>query len=359
MIAERMAGPTLILTGGGTAGHVTPNLALVSGLRAQGWHLEYIGARNGMEQDLAIAAGLPYHGIATGKLRRYFSWQNFRDPFNVVWGLAEAWRLLGRLQPRAVFSKGGFVTVPVVLAAALRQIPVLLHESDFTPGLASRLTIPLAHTVCTAFPETAARIPGAIAVGLPLRAELGGGDRARGLQHCGFTGTKPVLVVVGGSSGSVVLNRCVRAALPQLLPHFDVVHGCGKGNLDPDWQTQPGYYQQEYFAAEWPHVLAAAEIALSRAGANTLFEWLALRLPHLVVPLSRRQSRGDQILNAQSFARQGFSQVLAEEDLNPDTLCQNLFALYRDRDRYRQAMAAQPPNQAVAKLLELIARLRP
>jgi len=354
-----MAGPTLVLTGGGTAGHVTPNLALVPGLRAQGWHLEYIGARHGMEQDLAIAAGLPYHGIATGKLRRYFSWQNFRDPFKVVWGLAEAWHLLGRLQPRAVFSKGGFVTVPVVLAAALRRIPVILHESDFTPGLASRLTIPLARTVCTAFPETAARIPGAIAVGLPLRAELTAGDRAAGLQHCGLAGTKPVLVVVGGSSGSAVLNGCVREALPRLLPQFDVIHGCGRGNLDPDWQTQAGYYQQEYFAAELPHILAAADLALSRAGANTLFEWLALGIPHLVVPLSRRQSRGDQILNAQSFAQQGFSQVLPEEDLNPDTLCQNLLDLYRDRERYRQAMAAQPPNQAVDKLLQLIASLRP
>ncbi|MFQ3679901.1 MAG: undecaprenyldiphospho-muramoylpentapeptide beta-N-acetylglucosaminyltransferase [Pseudanabaenaceae cyanobacterium] len=354
-----MAAPTLVLTGGGTAGHVTPNLALVPGLRAQGWHLEYIGARNGMEQGLVTAAGLPYHGIATGKLRRYFSWQNFRDPFRVVWGLAEAWHLLGRLQPRAVFSKGGFVTVPVVLAAALRRIPVVLHESDFTPGLANRLTIPFAHTVCTAFPETAARIPGAIATGLPLRRELGGGDRRQGLRHCGLSGTKPVLLAVGGSSGSVVLNRCLRETLPRLLPQFDVIHGCGQGNLDPTLSTLPGYYQQEYFGTELPHILAAADLALSRAGANTLFEWLALRLPHLVVPLSRRQSRGDQILNAQSFAQRGFSQVLPEEDLNPDTLYENLCALHRDGDRYRQAMAAQPPNQAVDKLLQLIAALGP
>jgi UDP-N-acetylglucosamine--N-acetylmuramyl-(pentapeptide) pyrophosphoryl-undecaprenol N-acetylglucosamine transferase len=358
-----MKTPTLILTGGGTAGHVIPNLALLPLLAAAGWRVEYIGSETGIEKGLVKAQGIPFHGIPSGKLRRYFDWKNFTDPLRVLAGIVKAWRLLGRLHPDAVFSKGGFVAVPVVLAARARGIPVIVHESDLTPGLANRLAMPFAKAVCASFPATMPHLPRAKAVltGAPIRAELFRGDRVKGAAFLGLPAAdgkdwKPLLLIVGGSMGSRNLNKAVRAVLPDLLQRYRVAHLCGKDGKDPALETTPGYRQLEFVAAEMPDVLAAADLVLSRAGSNAIFEFLALQKPHLLVPLPLTASRGDQILNARAFAAEGYSRVLAEEDLGGGRLLQELEILGAQADMHRQAMRASPFRDGAQKVMDVISR---
>lgn len=363
---------TIVLTGGGTAGHVIPNLALLPLLSAAGWRAEYIGSGSGIESKLAAEAGLPFHGIASGKLRRYFDWKNFTDPFRVVLGAWQAWRTLGRLRPKLVFSKGGFVAVPVVLAARLRGIPVVIHESDLTPGLANRLAIPFARAVCVSFRETLRHLPKekAVHTGAPIRAELFQGSRARGEAFLGLAapgergpgpqgedaGRRPLLLIMGGSLGSRNLNAAVRAALPGLLARYRIAHLCGKGGIDPALEGRAGYRQLEYVSAEMPDVLAAADLVLSRAGSNAIFEFLALQKPNLLVPLSLKASRGDQILNAKAFAAEGFSRVLAEEEIGPGRLETELALLESQAETYREAMRASPMRDGARHVMDVIAR---
>lgn len=352
---------TLILTGGGTAGHVIPNLALVPLLEREGWRAEYVGSAAGIEKRLAEERGLPFHAISTGKLRRYLDFKNFTDPFRVVAGVFQAWSLLGRLRPRLVFSKGGFVAVPVVLAARLRGIPVILHESDLTPGLANRLCIPFARVVCASFPATLDALPKgkAVLTGAPIRAELFRGDRLRGREFLGFpeADKRPVLLVMGGSLGSRALNRAVRGALAALSQRFAVAHICGKDGLDAALDGHAGYRQFEFIGRELPDVLAACDFILSRAGANAIFEFLALQKPNLLVPLSKAASRGDQILNAENFAAQGFSRVLPEEELSPERLARELAALEAEAETRRGAMAKSGLLNGAEKVVEQIRKL--
>lgn len=330
----------IVLTGGGTAGHVTPNLALLPYLRAEGWEVVYIGSENGMEKNLVEAAGVPYYGIPTGKLRRYLSKQNISDMFKVVKGIREAKKLLKRLKPDLVFSKGGFVAVPVVLGAKAQKIPVVVHESDITPGLANKIAMPSARVVCTTFPETLQYVPKGKGVytGTPIRRELFRGEKKKGLAACDFDGEKPVLLMMGGSLGAVKLNRCLREILPELIKTFDIIHLCGKGNLDESLLERKGYKQFEYVSDGLADLFAAADIIVSRAGSNSISEFLALQKPHLLIPLSAKASRGDQILNAASFEKQGFARVLREEDLTPAAMRENILALHENRGKYTEAM---------------------
>jgi UDP-N-acetylglucosamine--N-acetylmuramyl-(pentapeptide) pyrophosphoryl-undecaprenol N-acetylglucosamine transferase len=346
----------IVLTGGGTAGHVMPNLALVPQLQRQEWEIAYIGSHQGIEKDLLQPTGIPYYGIATGKFRRYFAMQNFTDPFRVIQGLVEATFLLHKLRPEVVFSKGGFVSVPVTIGAWLNRIPVILHESDLTPGLANKLALPFAATICATFPESMAHLPAGkrVLTGNPIRNELLNGVRETGLAYCGFTAEKPVLAVMGGSLGSKVLNQVIRTVLPELLPHFQVAHICGKGNLEPGL-AQAGYCQFEFIGPELPQVLAAADLCVSRAGANFIFELLALKKPTLLIPLSKAASRGDQILNAESFAKQGFSLVLEEEATTAKTLLDKVQQLYQEREKLVAAMAGSQLQDAAGAIIKLIA----
>lgn len=330
----------IVLTGGGTAGHVTPNLALLPYLQAEGWEVVYIGSENGMEKNLVEAAGVPYYGIPTGKLRRYLSKQNISDMFKVVKGIREAKKLLKRLKPDLVFSKGGFVAVPVVLGAKAQKIPVVVHESDITPGLANKIAMPSARVVCTTFPETLQYVPKGKGVytGTPIRRELFRGEKKKGLAACGFDGEKPVLLMMGGSLGAVKLNRCLREILPELTKTFDIIHLCGKGNLNESLLERKGYKQFEYVSDGLADLFAAADIIVSRAGSNSISEFLALQKPHLLIPLSAKASRGDQILNAASFEKQGFARVLREEDLTPAAMRENILALHENRGKYTEAM---------------------
>lgn len=304
----------IVMTGGGTAGHVTPNIALIPSLRQAGYEISYIGSYNGIEKNLIEAQNIPYYGIASGKLRRYFDPKNFTDPFRVGKGFFQARAILKKIKPDIVFSKGGFVSVPVVLAAKTRHIPSIIHESDMTPGLANKLAIPCATKVCCNFPETVKYLPEgkAVLTGSPIRGELLTGSRPAALKFCGFDTRHPILLVIGGSSGSIVINTAVRHSLDTLLEQFQVIHLCGKNNLDPALENRTGYAQFEYISENLPDIFAAADLVISRAGANTICELLALRKPNILIPLSKNASRGDQILNARSFAAQGFSKVIEE-----------------------------------------------
>ncbi len=346
----------IVLTGGGTAGHVTPNIALIPKLKEMGYDIHYVGSYNGIEKQLIEQEGIPYYGIASGKLRRYFDLQNFSDPFRVIHGYFQAKRLMRKLKPDVVFSKGGFVSVPVVLAAKARKIPAIIHESDMTPGLANKLAIPSAYRVCCNFPETVKYLPEgkAVLTGSPIREELMSGDAQAGKTFCGFTEDKPVLMIIGGSLGSVAVNTAVRKILPRLLPTFNVVHLCGKGNLDESLKGTAGYVQYEYIREELPDLFAMSDVVISRAGANAICELLALRKPALLIPLSAAASRGDQILNAASFKKQGFSKVLEEEEITEDLLFNTVTELYENRADYIEAMDRSQSMDAIDAITGLI-----
>lgn len=349
----------IILTGGGTAGHVTPNIALLPRLKELKYDIHYIGSYNGIEKELIEQFAIPYHGIATGKLRRYFSVQNFTDPFRVLKGMNEARKLVKILKPDIVFSKGGFVSVPVVLAAKQKHVPTIIHESDMTPGLANKLSLSSATKVCCNFPETLRHLPDgkAVLTGSPIRQELLSGDKYKAREFLKFTSDKPVIMVVGGSLGAVAVNEAVRRILPELLKSYQVIHLCGKGKIDESLKNLNGYVQFEYIKEELRHLFALTDLVISRAGANAICELLALHKPNLLIPLSANASRGDQILNARSFERQGFSVVLEEEEINDGLLLKTIHNLYENRDSYITAMKNSSQQNSIDTIIDLIESL--
>ncbi len=346
----------IVLTGGGTAGHVTPNLALLPSLQEAGFLITYMGSYDGIEKRLIEDFGIPYVGIATGKFRRYLDVKNLTDPFRVIKGYSEARKFLKEYRPDVVFSKGGFVSVPVVRAAASLKIPCIIHESDMTPGLANKLCFPVAKKICCNFPETYKMLPEekAVLTGTPIRAELAQGNKLAGLEMCGFTANKPVIMVIGGSLGAMNVNKAVRDALPKLLEKYQVVHLCGKDKLDNLLLTTPGYKQFEYLKTELKDIFAMADIVISRAGANAICELLALRKPNILIPLPASSSRGDQLLNAASFESQGFSIVLHEDDLTTTLLVDKVDELYENRQNYLDAMENSGQMDSIPAIMELI-----
>ena len=346
----------IVLTGGGSAGHVTPNIALLPSLREAGYEITYMGSYDGIERRLVEDFGLPYVGIATGKFRRYLDLQNLTDPFRVIKGFGEARRFLKKYHPDVVFSKGGFVAVPVVRAAASLGIPCIIHESDMTPGLANKICIPVARKVCCNFPETLKLLPGdkAVLTGSPIRAELAQGNKLAGLDMCGFNANTPVVMVIGGSLGAANVNKAVRAALPSLLGDFQVVHLCGKDKVDNLLLNTPGYRQFEYVKAELKDLFAMADVVISRAGANAICELLALTKPTILIPLPASSSRGDQLLNARSFEAQGFSIVIGEDDLTTELLVDKVHELYFSRQTFRDAMNDSGQMDSIRTILRLI-----
>lgn len=356
-----MMGRKIVLTGGGTAGHVTANLALLPHLKEEGWDIRYIGSYKGIEGQLVQEAGVPYFAVDTGKLRRYKDIKNLTDPFRVLHGLIQAYRMLGKWRPDIVFSKGGFVAVPVVWAAAMLGIPVVCHESDMTPGLANRLTLRFAKKICCSFPETCLGLPRekAVLTGAPIRAELLSGSREEGIRLTGFSGKKPVLMTIGGSLGSVALNEALREQLDNILKDFDIVHICGKGNLKDELSDIEGYRQYEYVREELKELYALADIVISRAGANVICELLQMRKPNLLIPLPREASRGDQLLNAASFEKQGFSRVLDQHELeeNKSLLFENIRELYENRESYIISMEGAGASDGASAVYAVLKEL--
>ncbi|MCR5232391.1 MAG: undecaprenyldiphospho-muramoylpentapeptide beta-N-acetylglucosaminyltransferase [Lachnospiraceae bacterium] len=346
----------IILTGGGTAGHVTPNIALIPTLKKMGYDIRYIGSYDGIEKSLMEDIGIPYHGIASGKLRRYFSLKNFSDPFRVLKGFFEANRLIREIKPDIIFSKGGFVAVPVVIAAGRNHVPAVIHESDMTPGLANRLCFRSARKICCNFPETMELLPKdkAVLSGSPIREELLKGDADAAREFTGFKDDKPVIMVIGGSLGAANVNKAVRSILPQLLNRYNVIHLTGKGKGDDTLNDTQGYRQYEYIKDELKDLFALADIVISRAGANAICELLALKKPNLLIPLPSASSRGDQLLNAQSFRKQGYSMVLTEDELTDDILLKMIDELYENRNRYIKSMEESRQNNAIETITSLI-----
>nr|WP_106789311.1 undecaprenyldiphospho-muramoylpentapeptide beta-N-acetylglucosaminyltransferase [Massilistercora timonensis] len=346
----------IILTGGGTAGHVTPNIALLPRLKELQYDIHYIGSYQGIEKELIEPFGIPYHGISTGKLRRYLSARNLTDPFRVLKGLGEARRLIKILDPDVIFSKGGFVSVPVVLAGKKRHIPTIIHESDMTPGLANKLSLSAATKVCCNFPETLELLPEgkAVLTGSPIRQELLSGDRYKAREFLGFTSDKPVILIIGGSLGAVAVNEAVRAILPELLKTYQIIHLCGRGKIDPTLVNLEGYAQYEYIKEELKDLFALTDIVVSRAGANAICELLALHKPNLLIPLPANASRGDQILNARSFERQGFSIVLEESEMTNETLLAAINRLYENREVYIETMKRSSQQNSIDTIIDLI-----
>ena len=346
---------TIVFTGGGSAGHVLPAVPIMRAMRGQGAEIFYLGGTDGADERHLAGEELRYYGIASGKLRRYFSWRNFADILSVLRGIWQSHRLLGRIRPDAIFSKGGFVSFPVVLAGWLRRIPVVAHESDFSPGLANRLAMPLLSALCASFPiRRPGRLRGALVhTGAPVRPELLEGDKARGRALVGAPAEAPLVLVTGGSLGAEALNAVVRSAAAGLVEHCCLAHVCGPGkNSD---LALPRYHQFEFVGTDWGDLLAAADLVVSRAGANALFELLALGKPNILVPLPRSASRGDQIENAAYAERAGYSLVIPEEDLDAARLTEAVQRMLADADEWRRRLAtfeALPTLDLIVRTLE-------
>lgn len=334
---------TILFTGGGSAGHVTPNIALIEKITSQGWQAIYVGSKHGIEKSLIGRLDIPYHSIATGKLRRYFSWQNFIDPFKILYGILQAATICYRQKPQVVFSKGGFVAFPVVIGAWLNRIPVIIHESDLTPGFANRLSFPFVKRICLTFDETKKFFPDQhklVVTGTPIRPALFRGDAAKGRQFCGFSADKPILLIIGGGLGSDNVNSAIRHALPKLIPNFQIIHLCGKNKTDAQYNLTENYRQFEYVNDELADLFACADLVISRAGANSIYELLALQKLNILIPLGKQASRGDQLANARYFKNVGLSEVIYEEELTDDKLITTINQTLQQKTIFQQKLAA-------------------
>jgi UDP-N-acetylglucosamine--N-acetylmuramyl-(pentapeptide) pyrophosphoryl-undecaprenol N-acetylglucosamine transferase len=348
---------TIVFTGGGTAGHVAPNIALMEDLQKDNANIHYIGSNEGVEKKMITDINIPYYAVNTGKLRRYFSWRNFSDPFKIILGVFQSYRLLHKIKPNVVFSKGGFVAYPVVIGAWLNRIPVVAHESDMTPGLANRLSMPFVTKICLTFAAAKKHLKHpekAEITGTPIRQQLLHGDASKGLALCGFHKDKPCLLIVGGSQGAEALNACVRLSLATLCEHYQVIHLCGRGKVDPSLVNHPDYYQFDYVDKEMGDLLASADVVVSRAGANALYELLALHKPHLLLPLSQRVSRGDQVQNARYFQQQGISTVINEDELTQELFIDAINDIFRNKSDSIKKIKALGIESATKSIVSIL-----
>lgn len=351
---------TIVLTGGGTTGHVAVNLALIPMLLERGWRIYYIGSENGIERELiADFPEVDYFGIPTGKLRRYLTWENVKDFGRVFKGIHAARKLIKRLKPDVIFSKGGFVSVPVLIGGFLNGVPSITHESDLTPGLANRLSFPFVKEVMVTFESSMQHVPAkkGYYLGPVIRKQIQGGSRARGLEAYGFSGKKPVLVVLGGSLGAAAVNQVIWDNLDALLERYDILHGVGRGKGDASIRRE-GYVQVEYIKTAMSDTLAMADIIVSRAGSNAIFEFLYYRKPMLLIPLGTNQSRGDQILNAEQFVSKNYARVLFEAELTTEAFFGRLDEIRRDYDAIVAAQSAFPFTDATARIVEEVTRIK-
>lgn len=306
---------SILFTGGGSAGHVIPNLAIMNELRYS-HRILYMGT-GGIEKDIIGKAGYPFFQVDCPKLVRSFTFDNLKIPHRLNLAKRKALEILQKERPDLVFSKGGFASYPAVWAAHKLKIPSLTHESDLSPGLCTKLIAKKCRFVLTSFPETAARFKNGKHTGSPVRREIARADRERARHKFGFVSTKPVLLVLGGGSGSVAINRAVRKNLPALLRHFDILHLCGKGNAI---ENPPLGYVQREFENDMGSAYACADLVMCRAGSNTVFEVLSLKKNAVFVPLEKN-SRGDQLENALYFEKSGLCTLLHESELEDIVDC--------------------------------------
>ena len=317
-----MKSSVVLFTGGGTAGHVLPSVPLIEGCLRKGSAIHYIGSKNGIEHKLISDFNVQFHHIASGKFRRYFSLKNFTDIFRIIWGCCQAFYILGKVRPQVIFSKGGYVTLPVVVMGWLWRIPVIAHESDMSLGLANRLAYPFVKHMCHAFPLTnRTHREKCLYTGLPLRAEILHAKAQKGRRFLGLPETgRPILLILGGSAGSKFINTMVDNHVEQWCESFSVVHICGEGHERQNEKSQKieGYQQFAYLKSEIGDIMAAAEIVISRAGATVIHELLALKKATIFIPLPETVSRGDQVRNAQFLVQQKVACMLKQEDIEKD-----------------------------------------
>lgn len=351
-----MSKKTILFTGGGTAGHVTPNIAIIHKLDREEWDIHYIGSGKYIEKELIKKLNIPFYPISTGKMRREFNFENIKDVFRVIKGLAGARKILQRVKPNLVFSKGGFVSVPVVIAAKSLGIPCYIHESDLTPGLANKIASKFATRIFTTFDETVKYFPAdkTVPIGSPIREEILNGSKEKGLRFVGLTNKKPVITVMGGSTGAKAVNEIVRKSLNGLTEHFQVIHLCGKGQLDRRYNRHPGYVQLEYIHNELGDILAATDYMITRGGSNAIFEFLALKIPMLIIPLDGGVSRGDQILNAKNFVKNGYAMKVDQKDLTPGKLIDSMLELKKNHMHFIEKMNTYTKKNALDVLLKEI-----
>lgn len=349
----------ILFTGGGSAGHVIPNLPVIKQFIANNWQVSYIGSYTGIESEIVKKNNIDYYPISTGKLRRYFSWQNFSDPFRIFKGIIDAFVILKKVKPQIIFSKGGFVSVPVVLSAWCLRIPVVAHESDLTPGLANKISYPFVNKICVTFEmaKKSFKNPSKVIVtGTPIRSSLFDGEREKGLALCQFSPDKPTVMIIGGSSGSKRFNEVVRESLDTLLGSYQLIHICGQGLMDESLMNVTGYKQFEFVDEELKDLYAASNVVVSRAGANSVYEVLALQKPHIFIPLPLTASRGDQIQNAAFYEANGISTVIKDEELDGERLIKGINQAYQSSDEIIKKIKGLNIQSATDLITELLVK---
>lgn len=348
----------ILFTGGGTAGHVMINMVLIPKFMEKGWGVEYIGSQNGIEK--LLVQNVKYNSISTGKLRRYWDWENFKDPFKIIKGCIQSYKLMKRIKPDVIFSAGGFVSVPVVIGAWMNKVPVIIREPDSTLGLANKIALPFTTKLCTTFPQTGENVSNEkkVYVGPIVREEIERGNVLRGRSYCKFQQDKPVLLIMGGSQGAQWINNMVRESLETLLLNFNIVHMCGKGKVDSSIGME-GYMQFEYIGEELPHILNMASVVVSRAGSTAISELLFLKKPMLLIPLTNSSSRGDQVLNAEYFSRQGYAEVILQDKVSMNVFIHAVNKLYANKERYIQNMTGytKTNDEGIHQLIDIILSL--
>lgn len=374
-VADRVARPPgpvdVVITGGGTGGHTSPGLAVAARLRERRVACAWIGSRDGIEARRVPASEIPYVAIPTGKLRRYWSWSNVLDlVVNVPAGIARAFVALGRLRPRVVFATGGFVALPVVLAAAIRRVPCVIHEQTAVPGLANRIAARFARRIAVTYAGSAGAFPPAkvVLTGNPLRPELRAGSREDAIARFGLDLALPVIYVTGGAQGAQRINRAIGEILDALLERAQVIHQCGDNPATGDgaWlldrrerlpaRLASRYTVVPYVGDELAGIYAIAALVVGRSGAGTLNECCHLGLPALYIPLPGA-SGGEQAANARLVEEAGGCAVLPQAELTPARLLECLGRLLADPARLRamgqRARALAVPD-AVDRLVELL-----
>ncbi|KXO04981.1 UDP-N-acetylglucosamine--N-acetylmuramyl-(pentapeptide) pyrophosphoryl-undecaprenol N-acetylglucosamine transferase [Bacillus thuringiensis] len=345
----------ILFTGGGTAGHVMINIVLIPKFMEKGWGVEYIGSQNGIEK--LLVQNVKYNIVSTGKLRRYWDLENFKDPFKIIKGCIQSYKLMKRIKPDVIFSAGGFVSVPVVIGAWMNKVPVIIREPDSTLGLANKIALPFTTKLCTTFPQTGENVSNEkkVYVGPIVREEIERGNVLRGRSYCKLKQDKPVLLIMGGSQGAQWINDMVRKSLETLLLNFNIVHMCGKGKVDSSVGME-GYMQFEYIGEELPHILNMASVVVSRAGSTAISELLFLKKPMLLIPLTNSSSRGDQVLNAEYFSRQGYAEVILQDRVSTNTFIHAVNKLYTNKERYIQNMNGykKTNNEGIHQLIDII-----
>lgn len=340
----------IILTGGGTAGHCMPNIYLLPYLKKYFNNIYYIGSKNGIEKNIIENYDIPYYEIDCAKLNRKFNFNNLKIPFSVIKGIKSSERIIEKLKPNVIFSKGGYVSFPVVVAAHRKKIPIISHESDLTIGLANKLSIPFCTKTLTSFPETSKQIKNGEYVGPPLKnyAPI---NKNEIYNKFNFENGKPVLLITGGSQGAQKINATVKNCIKELSEYFNIIHLCGKGNTF-DCNVK-NYYQTE-FAQNMNEIYSITSVCVSRAGSNTVFELLHNLIPSVLIPLSNSSTRGDQVLNAKYFFQKGACSYLEENLITKNSFICSVLSCLNNKQEYVKNIEKLKIENACPKIAEIL-----